>query len=209
MGRRRRILLLLALLFALLVVVVKADDGDDDDDDDDNETYDYQAQECVALYLFSVLTPTLCRYTTDPYLQYRPAFPRSLPVQILVTGVVFTLVAVLFIHLIFTATYHWSLAPVNYVLQVSGVTTLLISLIATLHVVLSATIDESKQWPYMLSYIAVNVPPLDLSIGNDAAEDTGWTLPERATWLVMNAFTSALIQVRPCASARKLVLSCL
>ncbi|KAI5890200.1 uncharacterized protein SCHCODRAFT_02631126 [Schizophyllum commune H4-8] len=179
MGRRRRTLLLLALLFALLVVVVKADDVDSDDDDDDNETYDYQPQE----------------YTTDPYLQYRPAFPRSLPVQILVTGVVFTLVAVLFIHLIFTATYHWSLAPVNYVLQVSGVTTLLISLIATLHVVLQATIDESKQWPYMLSYIAVNVPPLDLSIGNDAAEDTGWTLPERATWLVMNAFTSALIQI--------------
>ncbi|KAL1746654.1 hypothetical protein HDZ31DRAFT_81039 [Schizophyllum fasciatum] len=144
-----------------------------------SSSYDYEAEE----------------YTTDPYLQYRPPFPRSLPVQILVTGVVFTLVAVLFIHLIFTATYHWSLAPVNYVLQVSGVTTLLISLIATLHVVLQATIDESKQWPYMLSYIAVNVPPLDLSIGNDAAEDTGWTMPERATWLVMNAFTSALIQI--------------
>lgn len=164
---------MLALLLALFVAVAKADDDNDDDDDS------YEADE----------------YSTDPYLQYRPPFPRSLPVQILVTGVVFTLVAVLFIHLIFTATYHWSLAPVNYVLQVSGVTTLLISLIATLHVVLQATIDESKQWPYMLSYIAVNVPPLDLSIGNDAAEDSGWTLPERATWLVMNAFTSALIQI--------------
>ncbi|KAF8891854.1 hypothetical protein BD779DRAFT_1610541 [Infundibulicybe gibba] len=84
----------------------------------------------------------------------------------------------LFIHLIFTAQYHWPLAPVNYVLQLSGVTTLLISLIATLHVVLSATIAESLKWPYMLSYIAVNVPP--------------W----RATWLVMNASTSGLIQVR-------------
>lgn len=101
-----------------------------------------------------------------------------------------TLVAVLFIHLIFTAPYHWPLAPVNYVLQLSGVTTLLISLIATLHVVLSASIAESEKWPYMLSYIAVNVPPLDLEESND-----NWTIAERATWLVMNASTSGLIQV--------------
>lgn len=103
---------------------------------------------------------------------------------------VLTLVAVLFIHLIFTAQYHWPLAPVNYVLQLSGVTTLLISLIATLHVVLSATLAESEKWPYMLSYIAVNVPPLDLEENTD-----NWTVAERATWLVMNASTSGLIQV--------------
>ncbi|RDB24978.1 hypothetical protein Hypma_007970 [Hypsizygus marmoreus] len=129
-------------------------------------------------------------YDIDPYLEYRPAFARSLPVQILLTGVVLTLVAVLFIHLIFTAQYHWPLAPVNYVLQLSGVTTLLISLIATLHVVLSATFAESEKWPYMLSYIAVNVPPLDLDVDTD-----GWNVAERATWLVMNASTSGLIQI--------------
>ncbi|KAJ7198606.1 hypothetical protein GGX14DRAFT_470002 [Mycena pura] len=127
-------------------------------------------------------------YPQDPYLKYRPDFSRSLPVQILLTGVVLTLVAVLFIHLIFTAQYHWPLAPVNYVLQISGVSTLLISLVATLHVVLAATMDESQQWPYMLSYIAVNVPPTDSSA-------TGWSLAEKATWLVMNASTSGLIQI--------------
>ncbi|KAF8918178.1 hypothetical protein CPB85DRAFT_1282844 [Mucidula mucida] len=125
----------------------------------------------------------------DPYLEYRPAFARSLPVQILLTGVVLTLVAVLFIHLIFTAQYHWPLAPVNYVLQMSGVTTLLISLIATLHVVLAATLEESQIWPYMLSYIAVNVPPLD------GGNTVGWSTAERATWLIMNATTSGLIQI--------------
>jgi hypothetical protein len=83
--------------------------------------------------------------------ELRPHFARSLPVQILLTGVVLTLVAVLFIHLVFTARYHWPLAPVNYVLQLSSVTTLLISLIATLHVVLAAALDESERWPYMLS----------------------------------------------------------
>ncbi|PBK74087.1 hypothetical protein ARMSODRAFT_929640 [Armillaria solidipes] len=129
---------------------------------------------------------------SDPYLHYRPAYARSLPIQILLTGIVLTLVAVLFIHLIFTAQYHWPLAPVNYVLQMSGVTTLLISLIATLHVVLSAALEESQKWPYMLSYIAVNVPPMDTSISNTS---TVWTTAELATWLIMNATTSGLIQI--------------
>ncbi|KAF9560988.1 hypothetical protein CPC08DRAFT_750193 [Agrocybe pediades] len=131
-------------------------------------------------------------YRDDPYLAYRPPFARSLPVQIMLTGVVLTLVAVLFIHLMFTAQYHWPLAPVNYVLQLSGVTTLLISLIATIHVVLSTAFAESEKWPYMLSYIAVNVPPLDTV---DNASDEGWSTAEKATWLVMNASTSGLIQI--------------
>ncbi|KAF7428802.1 hypothetical protein PC9H_008034 [Pleurotus ostreatus] len=131
--------------------------------------------------------------TRDPYLDYKPAFASSLPVQILLTGIVLTLVAVLFIHLIFTAQYHWPLAPVNYVLQISGVTTLLISLIATLHVVLSATLDESKNWPYMLSYIAVDVPPSDSSMSEEHGKE--WTTAEKATWMVMNASTSGLIQI--------------
>ncbi|KAJ7270081.1 hypothetical protein B0H12DRAFT_1044693 [Mycena haematopus] len=133
-------------------------------------------------------TTVSAEYPQDPYLKYRPAFARSLPIQILLTGVVLTLVAVLFIHLIFTAQYHWPLAPINYVLQISGVSTLLISLVATLHVVLSASQKESAQWPYMLSYIAVNVPPLDNST-------YGWSLTQKATWLVMNASTSGLIQI--------------
>ena len=101
-------------------------------------------------------------YETDPYLMYRPPFVRSLPIQILLTGVTLTLVVILLIHLLFTAHYHFPLAPVNYVLQMSGGVTLLISLIATFHVVLTATLEESSRWPYMLSYIAVNVPPLQV-----------------------------------------------
>ncbi|KAF5354754.1 hypothetical protein D9756_005508 [Leucocoprinus leucothites] len=128
-------------------------------------------------------------YTEDPYLKYRPPFVQSLPVQILLTGVVLTLTVVLLIHLLFTAQYHWPLAPVNYVLQISGVTTLLISLIATIHVVLSASRDESAHWPYMLSYIAVEVPPSDENISE------GWSVAEKATWAVMTASTSGLVQI--------------
>ncbi|KAF8963651.1 hypothetical protein BDZ97DRAFT_1819722 [Flammula alnicola] len=111
-------------------------------------------------YLFLSVVADGGEFTNDPYLQYRPPFARSLPVQIMLTGVVLTLVAL------------------------AGVTTLLISLIATIHVVLSATFAESEKWPYMLSYIASTCPrwisiraPLDGRC-------------REATWLVMNASTS-------------------
>jgi hypothetical protein len=124
--------------------------------------------------------------TNDPILQYRPHFVRSLPIQILLIGITITLVIILLVHLVFTASYHWALAPVNYSLQVSSVITLLISLIATLHVVLSATVAESMQWPFMLSYISVKVAPF----GDE------YNLAERVMWLIMNASTSGLVQVR-------------
>lgn len=106
-------------------------------------------------------------------------------------GIVLTLASVLLIHLVFTAQYHWPLAPVNYALQLSAVITLLVSLIATLHLVLEAATQESTEWPYMLTYVAVDIPPLQ-----DPESITGWRIGELAAWLLMNATTSALIQVR-------------
>jgi hypothetical protein len=113
----------------------------------------------------------------------------------MVTGVILTLVTVLLIHLFFTMRYHWSLAPGNCILQFSGAFTLLISLTATIHVVLSSAFAESEKWPYMLSYIAVNVPPLAFN-----ANAEGWTIVERATWLLMTAASSVIIQVNVYAS---------
>ncbi|KAI0669606.1 hypothetical protein C8Q78DRAFT_188574 [Trametes maxima] len=69
----------------------------------------------------------------------------------------------------------------------SAVGTLLISCIATMHVVLSSTIDQSLRWPYMLDYIAVDIPPLQ--------DNTDWEMGELAAWLLMNATTSGLIQI--------------
>ncbi|GJE91429.1 hypothetical protein PsYK624_075790 [Phanerochaete sordida] len=126
----------------------------------------------------------------DPILRYRPSFACSLPIQILMIGIVLTLTSVLLIHLVFTAQYHWPLAPVNYALQLSAVITLLVSLIATLHVVLDTATQESREWPYMLTYIAVDIPPLQ-----DQESTAGWRTGELAAWLLMNATTSALIQI--------------
>lgn len=140
------------------------------------------------LNLISIPRQLLCRsYTTNPILDYQPVFARSLPIQVLLTGIIFTLTCVLVLHLLFTAQYHWPLAPVNFVLQFAGVLSLLVTQIATLHVVTAATMLESKNWPYMLTYLAVDIPPLD--------DTSGWTTAELAAWLIMNAVTSGLIQV--------------
>lgn len=103
------------------------------------------------------------------------------------TGIVFTLTSVLLIHLFFTAQYHWPLAPLNCVLQMSGVASLLASQIASLRLILSNAGEESSQWPYMLNYIAVGVPP--------QVDNTQWNTAGLAAWLLMNATTSGLIQV--------------
>lgn len=138
-------------------------------------------------------------YYSDPILRYRPSFVQSLPVQILLIGVVLTLVVVLLLHLLFTAQYHWPLARVNYVLQLTGVITLLSSVIATIYVVFSSTINESQHWPYMLSYLAVSMPNQNTNMTNSTDPTVlyahRWSLAESATWCVMNATTSMVVQV--------------
>ncbi|KAH9919366.1 uncharacterized protein B0H18DRAFT_1086646 [Fomitopsis serialis] len=121
----------------------------------------------------------------DPILQYRPVFARSLPVQLLVNGIVLTLMAVLLLQLIFTAQYHFRLAPVNYAFQFAGVCMLLTNAIASLHVIMSTVSDESKTWPYMLNYVAVDLPP---------SGSEGWSTAMLMGWLFMMAATGLLIQ---------------
>lgn len=120
---------------------------------------------------------------SDPYLEYQPHFAFSLPVQILCNGVILTLAAVLLIHLSLTAQYHWPLARLNYVLQLSAVVTLCIHLIATILVVFGSLHSDSRGWPYMLDYIAVELPP------------ETWTIPQQTMWFTMQAVTSGLAHV--------------
>lgn len=136
---------------------------------------------------------SLPAYGSDPYLSFQPSFAYSLPIQVLVTGIVFTLVLVLFIHLLFTAQYHWPLARLNYALQLCGVITLLIWLSATLGVVLHQVHQRSRVWPYMLDYVAVVVP------------SDQWSETKEAWWYVMESTTSGLVHVR---LAIVVILSC-
>ncbi|KAF8514648.1 hypothetical protein BU17DRAFT_52449, partial [Hysterangium stoloniferum] len=122
--------------------------------------------------------------TSDPFLFFQPHFARSLPIQLLITGIVLTLTTTLLIQLCFTWQYHWPLARINWTLQFTGTCTLLINTIAILYVVLTALSQKSKEWPYMFEYIAIDVPLL-----------TSWDIPEIAIWYVMEAATSALVSM--------------
>ncbi|OCH84938.1 hypothetical protein OBBRIDRAFT_807896 [Obba rivulosa] len=153
---------------------------------------------CHALLTLALLSCVAAQNTTndtsaypfDPILRYRPGFARSLPVQILLAGIVFTLTAALIIHILFTAQYHWPISPLNFVLQLCAASTLLVSYAATIQVILSTVAGQSRQWPYMLNYIAVDFPPLDPEIQNNS-----WTTTGLAAWLLMNATVGMLIQI--------------
>lgn len=132
---------------------------------------------CVALCL-SLFT------FRDPYLDFQPHFAFSLPVQIFCNGIILTLAAVLLIHLALTGTYHWALAKLNYILQLSAVMTLCTSLTATIYVIFTSLHSDSRGWPYMLNYVAVAVPP------------DHWKLSEKILWFCMEALTSGLSHVR-------------
>ncbi|KAI6046324.1 hypothetical protein EDC04DRAFT_2630012 [Pisolithus marmoratus] len=133
--------------------------------------------------------PSTSAYASDPILRYRPPFAQSLPVQILTTGIVLTLVVVLLLHLIFTAQYHWPIARLNYILQLTGVVTLLGSVIGALYVILMSTVQESQHWPYMLSYLAVDMPKTQVN------QTLNTTDPTISTWSAMNATTSVIVQI--------------
>ena len=138
-------------------------------------------------------------YTQDPILKFRPPFVQSLPVQILLAGITLTLAAVLLFHLVFTAQYHWPLARTNYILQLTGVTTLLISISATIYVIFSVAVQQSQHWPYMLSYLAVEMPATNRTTNSTDPTllyQQIWSPSEKATWVVMNATTSVVVQVR-------------
>lgn len=158
---------------------------------------------CSLLALFLLAVYSIQRTLADegldhnPILDLQPAFARSLPVQILLNGIVFALTAVLLIHLLFIAQYHCALALLNYALQLAGVLSLLISLIATLFVVLNSSFQDTQAWPYMINYLAKDVPPITTNSNSTSETDpTTWSIAELAAWYAMDATTSALVQVR-------------
>lgn len=141
-------------------------------------------------------------YENDPYLDFQPAFALSLPVQVLMNTITLTLVTVLLIQLVFTAQYHWPLARLNFMLQFSGVLTLLISLIATVAIVLARVYERSREWPYMISYIAIPIPP------NPTTSPTllQWTWGQHVAWTILEAVVAGLVHVCALLRCRRTLL---
>lgn len=128
-------------------------------------------------------------YQTNPYLTFRPIFARSLPIQILVTGITLTLVSVLLIQLLFSASSHTRIARTNFFLQVSAALSVLAWEIASLTIILNTSREQSQRWPFMLDYVAFDFPPL-----NDPRTHGTWSTGGLTAWLFMNAVVSVLTQ---------------
>ncbi|KAI9637648.1 uncharacterized protein MKK02DRAFT_23631 [Dioszegia hungarica] len=122
-------------------------------------------------------------FQDDPYLQYQPSFAYTLPIQLFVNGITITLLCVLFIHLMFTAQYHYPLAPLNYILQFSSVLVCLISVIIKVVVVLSSASDNGDTWPYSLIYVAVPIPP------------SWWNTAQDSFWFLLQALCVGLSNI--------------
>ncbi|KAK6910868.1 hypothetical protein L486_05109 [Kwoniella mangroviensis CBS 10435] len=119
----------------------------------------------------------------DPYLQYQPNFAYTLPIQLLVNGITFTLLCVLLIHLLFTTQYHYPLAPLNYILQLLSILTVLISVIIKIVVILQHSAKSADTWPYDLDYVAVSIPP------------PNWNTGKCAAWFFLQALNNGLSNI--------------
>ncbi|UZJ56675.1 hypothetical protein CBS101457_005995 [Exobasidium rhododendri] len=121
----------------------------------------------------------------DPLLAIMPKFIYSMPAQIVVDGINLSLVSILAIQLVFTAQYHFPLSRKNYLLQLVSVLMLLITVAVHLHIVLSKLSQQSHVWPYMFSYIGVQIPP----------QDGSWTLVQEGFYLLMRAMSTSLVHL--------------
>ena len=64
------------------------------------------------------------------------------------------------LNLFFTVQYHWPISRLNYCLQLGGLAAMMCIFITTFRVILSTASQKSKQWPYMLDYVAVGATTL-------------------------------------------------
>lgn len=123
--------------------------------------------------------------TSDPLLALMPDFAFSMPAQVVVHGVNLALVAILSIHLLFTIHYHFPLSKRNYTLQIGSSLMLLISVSVQIHSIFDILKKKSMIWPYMFSYIGIQIPP----------QDGTWTEVQTVFYLLMRALTTALVHV--------------
>lgn len=126
----------------------------------------------------------------QPYLAFQPAYTYSMPTQMLIYGVVLTLLTVLLVHLIFTARYHYPLAKLNFGLLLTSVVVTEALVCVVIAVVNTALLDKSRGSPFMLEYAEVPAP-------SDA-----WSQGTLIGWYMSQAVITLLTHVcplpRPC-----------
>lgn len=140
------------------------------------------------IYLRGFLTDksTSAVLVSDIILSYRPSLSYSLPLQVLLFTIIFTIILVLCVHLAFTSSTHWSLSPLSFSLQLSASVFFLSTHGAILIMVLKIASQQTLKWPYMFSWVAVEIPPQIPPV---------WSRARVITWCVARTISSALVQV--------------
>ncbi|KAA1105566.1 hypothetical protein PGT21_011968 [Puccinia graminis f. sp. tritici] len=155
------------------------------------------------------IQPTLMATTTvsssaNPLLEYQPAYTYSMPTQLLILGIVLTLLTVLLLHLLFTAKYHYPLAPCNFILLFSAV---ILTQLSTIILVILTNIylfNRSRYWPFMFDYIEVTMPMTDWNVVPLA----GWYIMQGAvTFLAHATHIQFLTLLFPSTLERRLILA--
>lgn len=88
-----------------------------------------------------------------------------MPTQMLIYGVVLTLLTVLLVHLVFTSRYHYPLAKLNFILLITSVVVTESLVCVVIAVVNSSLLDKSRGWPFMFNYAEEEVPSPQWSKG--------------------------------------------
>ncbi|OAV92971.1 hypothetical protein, variant [Puccinia triticina 1-1 BBBD Race 1] len=142
--------------------------------------------------------------SANPLLEYQPAYTYSMPTQLLILGIVLTLLTVLLLHLLFTAKYHYPLAPCNFILLFAAVilthlSTIILVILTNIHL-----FNRSRYWPFMFDYIEVTMPMTDWNLVPLA----GWYIMQGAvTFLAHATHIQFLTLLFPSTLERRLILA--
>ncbi|KAG0151858.1 hypothetical protein CROQUDRAFT_650414 [Cronartium quercuum f. sp. fusiforme G11] len=140
----------------------------------------------------------------NPLLAFQPAFTYSMPTQLLIHGSVLTLLSILTLHLLFTAKYHYPLAPTNFFLLLSAVTLTMISTIVVVVMINHALYNRSRYWPFMFDYVEVTMPPPDWA----PLALVGWYIMQSlVTFLAHATHIQFLTLLFPSSLERKLIIA--
>ncbi|MBW0525536.1 hypothetical protein O181_065251 [Austropuccinia psidii MF-1] len=142
--------------------------------------------------------------SNNPLLAYQPAYTYSMPTQLLILGIVLTLLTVLIFHLIFTAKYHYPLAKANFLILLSAVILTQISTLIVVILINHYLFNRSRYWPFMFDYVEVTMPMTDWK----PLPLIGWYIMQSAVTLLAHAtHIQFLTLLFPSSLERKLIIA--
>ena len=95
------------------------------------------------------------------YASGTPTFPRSVPVETMSLGMMLAMAAIMALHLVFTAPYHYPLSRPNFVLQLIAAVLFLILVAASVGYILWELRMRAMQVPHLFPYLSQPIPPKD------------------------------------------------